>query len=93
MITCFISDDLLHDVDMVYHVMKLTVGHIKNNISPDIETLHYFTDGCAGQYKNCKNFLNICHNEQDFAVKCTWSFFAASHGKSPCDGIGGTAKD
>ena len=39
-----------------------------------------------------KNFLNICHNEQDFAVKCTWSFFATIHGKSPCDGIGGTVK-
>ena len=48
---CFISDDLLHDVDMVYHVMKLTVEHIKNSISPDIETVHYFTDGRAGQYK------------------------------------------
>ena len=89
---CFISDDLVHDVDMVYHIMKLTVEYVKNNISPDIEAIHYFSDGCAGQYKNCRNFLNICHHEQDFAVKCTWSFFATSHGKSPCNGIGGTVK-
>ena len=51
---CFISDDLLHDVDMVYHVMKLAIEHIKSNISHQIETVHYFSDGCAGQYKNCK---------------------------------------
>ena len=89
---CFISDDLVHDVDMVYHIMKLTVEYVKNNISPDIEAIHYFSDGCAGQYKNCRNFLNICHHEQDFAVKCTWSFFATSHGMSPCDSIGGTVK-
>ena len=25
-------------------------------------------------------------------MKATWSFFATSHGKSPCDGIGGTVK-
>ena len=25
-------------------------------------------------------------------MKCTWSFFATSHGKSLCDGIGGTVK-
>ena len=89
---CFISDDLVHDVDMIYHVMKLTVEHVKLNLSPEIETVHYFTDGCAGQYKNCKNFINICHHKHGFAVKCTSSFFATSHGKSRCDGIGGTVK-
>ena len=61
---CFISDDLLHDVSTVYHVMKLTIDHVKSNIS----------------------------QEQDFAMKCTWSFFATSHCKSPCDGFGGTVK-
>jgi len=25
-------------------------------------------------------------------MKAKWSFFATSHGKSPCDGIGGTVK-
>ena len=77
---------------MVYHMIMLTIDHAKSNISQEIETIHYFSDGCADQYKNCKNFINICHHEQDFAMKCTWSFFATSHGKSPCDGIGGTVK-
>ena len=54
--------------------------------------MHYFSDGCAGQYKNCKNFLNLCLHNSDFGVKCEWNFFATSHGKSPCDGIGGTVK-
>lgn len=44
------------------------------------------------QYKNCKNFRNICCHEQDFNMKCSCYFFATSHGKSPCDGIGGTLK-
>ena len=27
-----------------------------------------------------------------FGIKASWSFFATSHGKSPCDGIGGSVK-
>jgi len=29
---------------------------------------------------------------QDFEIESTWNFFATSHDKSPCDGIGGTIK-
>ena len=54
--------------------------------------LYYMSDGCAGQYKNCKNFLNLCHHFKDFGVYAEWHFFATSHGKSPCDGAGGTLK-
>ena len=39
-----------------------------------------------------KNFLNLCLHNSDFGVKCEWNFFATSHGKSPCDSIGGTVK-
>ena len=59
---------------------------------PSLENIKYFSDGAAGQYKNYKNMLNLtCHN-QDFDVNAEWHFFATSHGKSPCDGIGGTVK-
>jgi hypothetical protein len=36
--------------------------------------------------------MNLCHHLEDFKVKAKWCFFATSHGKSPCDGIGGTLK-
>ena len=49
-------------------------------------------DGCASQYKNCKHFLNLCHHEQDFGMSAEWNFFATSHGKGACDGVGGTVK-
>jgi hypothetical protein len=54
--------------------------------------VHSFSDGCAGQYKNCKNFLNLCYHKEDFGIDCIWNFFATSHGKSLCDGVGGTVK-
>jgi len=28
----------------------------------------------------------------DFGIDAEWHFFATSHGKSPCDGVGGTVK-
>ncbi|GBL70487.1 hypothetical protein AVEN_232497-1 [Araneus ventricosus] len=34
----------------------------------------------------------MCLHEKDFKLKAQWSFFATSHGKTECDGIGGTAK-
>ena len=45
-----------------------------------------FTVGCG------KNFLNLCHHEIDFSLTAEWNFFATSHGKGPCDGLGGTLK-
>lgn len=50
------------------------------------------TDGCGGQYKNCKNFLLLCSHEERFGLKASWSFFATSHGKSSCDAVGGAVK-
>ena len=51
-----------------------------------------FNDGCAGQCKSYKAFLNICHHNSYFDIDATWAFFATSHRKSPCDGIGATFK-
>ncbi|KAI9551262.1 hypothetical protein GHT06_002335 [Daphnia sinensis] len=52
----------------------------------------YWTDGAASQYKNKKNFANLCCHEVDFGLSAEWHFFASCHGKSACDGIGGTLK-
>ena len=89
---CFTSDDLNHFVDMVYQILKETTKQVIEDISPQVKTVNYFSDGCAGQYKNCKNFLNLCFHCADFGIGCMWSFFATSHGKSTCNGIGGTVK-
>ena len=36
--------------------------------------------------------LNLCRHKDDFGIDATLVLFATSHGKSPCDGIGGTVK-
>ena len=34
----------------------------------------------------------MCHHEVDLGTKAESQFFATSHGKGPCDGVGGTIK-
>ena len=59
---------------------------------PSVTKVYYFSDGAASQYKNYKNFSNLIMHFEDFGLSAEWHFFATSHGKSPCDGIGGTVK-
>ena len=89
---CIISDDRTHDVDFVQQVIKLTCKNINEISKSTVKKIFYFTDGCGGQYKNCKNFLNLCNHEKYFDISAEWCFFATSHGKNSCDGIGGSVK-
>ena len=88
---CFLSADLQHDTGFVYSLQQTLTSYIQEKF-PSIKRLEYFSDGCSGQYKNFKNFFNLTHHFQDFNLEASWSFFATSHGKSPCDGVGGMVK-
>ena len=76
---------------MAHLIQQIITDHFKI-ILPQIRRLEYFSDGCAGQYKNKKNFCNLCQHNKDFGSEGTWNFFATSHKKSTCDGICGTVK-
>ena len=88
---CFLSPNLQHNTIMVYTFLTTLIPYVKE-CHPNIKKIHYFTDGSSAQYKNRYNFSNICKHKQDFELDCEWHFFATSHGKSSCDGIGGTVK-
>ena len=87
----FISDDNTHDNSFVHKIQTLLVEFLKERL-PNVTKIYYISDGCGGQYKNFKNFLNLCLHKEDFSIKAEWIFFETSHGKSPCDGIGGAVK-
>ena len=88
---CVISDCKEHNTVTVHAFQKVVIQYLKVEF-PAIKKIHYFTDGCAGQYKNRYSFINLCHHIEDFGLNAEWNFFATSHGKSACDGIGGTVK-
>ena len=72
--------------------MKRELVKILKETGSTITEVEYFSNGYAAWYKNYKNMLNLCRHKKDFVIDATWVFFSTSHGKSPCDGIGGTVK-
>jgi len=78
-------------VSLVHQIQMECIEHVKKKMY-GLTKIVYFSDGCAAQYKNQKNFLNLCHHTTDFNVAAEWVFFAIGHGKPPCDRIGGTMK-
>ena len=88
---CLISDCLNHDTNVVHKFMSVVLNDIRAK-RPNATKCIYFSDGAFSQYKNCKNFINLRHHNSDHGLEAEWNFFATSHGKSQCDGIGGTVK-
>ena len=88
---CYFSDSTKHTTSMVYTFLKHLVPLLKAEHT-NLEKIYYFSDGCAAQYKNRFNFANLCFHKADFGVDAEWNFFATSHGKGACDGLGGTIK-
>ena len=86
-----ISACLEHDTAAVYLFQEKLIRFLKSKLS-NLKKIIYFSDGCSAQYKNCKNFLNLCLHAKDFNVDAEWHFFATSHGKNSCDAVGGTCK-
>lgn len=88
---CVISDHLRHDTNTVHAFMSSVIPLLKQDF-PSVNKCLYFSDGAGSQYKNFKNICNLSHHYLDYGLQAEWHFFATSHGKSPCDGIGGTVK-
>lgn len=88
-----ISESTQHDTVAVHLFQRKLLDFLTEHCGgkkPD--KVYYMSDGCAAQYKNCKNFTNLCFHVEDFGVFAEWHFFATSHGKTEGDGAGGTVK-
>lgn len=87
-----VSESLEHNTVAVYTFQKSLITFLTVKFQKLPKKIFYFSDGSAAQYKNKKNFVNLCFHEEDFKVKGEWHFFATAHGKGPCDGVGGSVK-
>ena len=87
-----ISDCLHHDTVAVHLFQKNLIDYLRKRFHALPRKIFYVSDGAAAQYKNRKNFVNLCQHEEDFGVAAEWHFSATSHGKGACDGVGGTVK-
>ena len=90
-----ISDCLSHNTVAVYSFQQNLIGQLKEKLSQEgieLVKIKYHTDGCAEQYKNLKNFINLANHKKDFGIDADWLFSATGHGKGPWDGLAGSAK-
>ena len=87
-----VSDETSHNAAAVFAIMKDIVTEI-TAILPQCKMIHYMTDSLTSQYRNSKIFSVISNHDKIFPdIKASWLYFESGHGKSPCDGVGGTAK-
>ena len=87
---CGLSDEVKHNTVAVHTFLQYLLPEIQ--LIPGLQKVHYFSDGAASQCKNRFNFANIYSHFENFGIECEWHYFATSHGKNVCDGIGGTLK-
>ena len=85
-----------HDTCLMYKIQIKIVIYLKT-CHPKITKINYFSGGCATQYINHKNFINLCYHKIDFNINAEWTFFTTNKGKLICIGrigrIGRVVKD
>lgn len=87
------SEYVNHDATGVYLYNSKLITFMKNKFCENtVKKIYYISDGAGSQYKNKYNFINLVFHEKDFGIEAEWIFFATSHGKEACDGIGGCVK-
>lgn len=85
----FISDCLEHNTFTFYVFQKKLLEILQQTLPFALKNITYFSEGNGAQYKNKKNFPNVCLHKTDFEGEAEWEFFATSHGKNASDGFGG----
>ena len=60
--------------------------------SDEIKEEIIWSDGPANEFKNQYMITFLKYLADNFQKKFTWKYFATSHGKGVCDGVGGRIK-
>ena len=89
---CTISESLQHDPAAIWAHLDPVLDKIQNK-HPEIDTIHYLSDGPYTQYKQKANFFLFTQSlSQRGMTFGTWNFFESGHGKGVPDGVGATVK-
>ena len=80
-----------HDSNVVHAFLGKVLYHLKCSWSL-LQKCISFSNVAISQYKNYKNFANLCQHTSDFILAAELNFFTTLHRKSPGDSIEGTVK-
>ncbi|KAI8420458.1 hypothetical protein MSG28_008946 [Choristoneura fumiferana] len=88
---CTVSLNLSHGAGAIW----AHLGPVLITLPSTVENLHFLSDGPVTQYRNKTMFYILGCRIQDFyplALKYSWNFHEAGHGKGAPDGVGATCK-
>ena len=91
----YISKVLSHNTAFAITCIKsLLLAEIPAKLGPDfkITRVHYVSDSPTSQYRNRNIAYFISAHKAIFGFDAAWHYFEVGHGKSVCDGIGGSMK-
>ena len=87
-----ISPEKAHNAPTTFAFLKKLVPLVRE-ILPDLERIHYISDSPTSQYRNRSIAKVIANHLQYFpGISGTWDYLQVGHGKSACDGVGGSIK-
>ena len=91
---CTISESLPHGPAAIWAHLDTVLNLIQNK-HPEIDTIHYFSDGPCSNVPNInKKQMSPCsHTESQRGMTFgTWNFFENGHRKGVPDGVGATIR-
>ena len=89
---CTISESLYYGPAAIWAHLD-TVLNLIHNKQPEIDTIHYFSDGPCTQYKQKANvFLFTQSLSQRGMTFGTWNYFESGQRKEVPNGVGATIK-
>ena len=89
---CTLSPSRRHDPAAIWKYLEPLFEYLKVS-HPDIEVIHFFSDGPTTQYRQKLNFFFFSTKLFELGYQSSsWNFWEASHGKGAPDSIGGAIK-
>ena len=73
-----ISNETSHDRNVAFTNNNKLI-RIVREMAPTTDTFHFWSDGCAGQFRSCYVFQSFCAYPAD--IKLTWDYGEAHHFK------------
>lgn len=83
-----VSDEMSHSTATVNVVLDKIIPLFKK-IDPQVEMLHYWTDGQISQYCSKQISFTVAKHLNIYGMHAKWNYFEVGHGKGPFDGLRG----
>lgn len=89
---CTLSPSNEHNPFSIWAHLTPVINTLKYQY-PQINKIHFFSDGPSTQYRQKLNFILFSKRTKQLGFNhCTWNYFESAHGKNAADGIGGAIK-